>query len=175
MSALKSWFRRSLAAQLVISMLLIAGVSRLARPHQSPAFWGLQIVLYGAIGAAFAFHRRRKDTAETGSDPEAVQSLGRKIMHGTVPSDPGERDAMRRLVTYRLRLLRRTRWAVPAMGVVMALLVALTVSTAQWSAAAFAAFSAACVGLMVWARRRAGRKLHHMDAALGREQPTLQH
>ncbi|GAA1373827.1 hypothetical protein [Streptomyces beijiangensis] len=175
MRAAWQWFSRSLAAQLVLAVLVIAAVTLLFDSHRSPAYWAVRTVLYGAVGAAFVLHSRRKETARTGSDPRAAKVLSRKIMHGTVPRDPGEQDAMRRLVTYRLHLMRRTRWAVPVMGVGIVLLLALAAATGQWAVGAFVVFGAAGVGVALWTRRRATRKLHRMDDALGRGRHALEH
>ncbi|MEV0094563.1 hypothetical protein [Streptomyces sp. NPDC050738] len=96
-------------------------------------------------------------------------------MHGTVPEETGERAAMRRLVTYRLRGMHRTRWAAPTLCTIGALVFALDAATGQWIMAGCVAIGGAVFVLLAWMRRRVHRKFHHMDEVLGSDQPSLEH
>ncbi|WP_329124214.1 hypothetical protein [Streptomyces sp. NBC_01465] len=176
MRAVRKWFKDSPAAQTVLGFVLFAAVILSLNWGHTPGWWLVKLGLYIAISVAFAARRRRRDAEAAGTDTATLKSLERRIQRGTVPEDPQERAAMRRLVLHRLDLMSRTRWSVPAFSVMLALVAVLAAVTGDWAVAAvFLAISAVVTGAMVWIRRRAARKLHHLDDVLGRDELALRH
>ncbi|MFF1719861.1 hypothetical protein [Streptomyces sviceus] len=171
MRSFKRWLDRSLAAQAVMIFLLGMGVSALFRRGDHPVLWVIQGFFYAAIGITFVAVHRRRAIRAAGNDPRGLVELGRRIRHREVPSEPEERESMRRLVDDQLSLLERNRRWLPYwlgfMGLITVALLALGVATG--SLALPLAFAVAVTGFccwVAWMRRRSLDRLRHMRAAL---------
>jgi peptidoglycan/LPS O-acetylase OafA/YrhL len=170
----KRWLDRSLAAQAVLIFLLGVGASALFRRGDHPVFWVVQAALYAAIAITFVAVQRRRTSRAAGTDPHGLVELGRRIRHREVPSEPGERESMGRLVDDQLGLLeRRRRWlpySLGFMGLTAAALLALGVATGSVVfPLVFAAFVIGFCCWAVWMRRRNLDRYHYMREALREE------
>jgi Flp pilus assembly protein TadB len=171
MRSFKRWLDRSLAAQAVMIFLLGVGVSALFRRGDHPVLWVIQGFFYATIGVTCVAVQRRRASRAAGTDPHGLAELSRRIRHREVPSEPGERASMRRLVDDQLSLLEHNRRWLPywlgLMGLITAALLALGVATG--SLAFPLVFAVAVIGLccwVVWMRRRASDRFQYMQAAL---------
>ncbi|WP_020120525.1 hypothetical protein [Streptomyces canus] len=174
MRSFKRWLARSLAAQAVMIFLLGVGVSALFRRGDHPVLWVIQGFFYAAIGVTCVAVRRRRASRAAGTDPRGLAELSRRIRHREVPSEPGERESMRRLVDDQLSLLERNRRWLPhwlgLMGLITAALLALGVATGSLAFPLVFAVAMICLCCwVVWMRRRALDRFHYMRAALREE------
>lgn len=135
----KTVLERSVAAQAVLSFVLIAVVIKLVRWDLPVVLWLIESAALTAVSTASAVWRRRRDRAALGGISVDQQlAVERQLARGHVPQEPRERDAMRRLVGQRLRRMNSLNWTfVP----LLVLLVA--------ASAAFAALGMWTFG-MVW-------------------------
>jgi Flp pilus assembly protein TadB len=122
----------------------------------------------------FVAVQRRRASRAAGTDPSGLVELSRRIRHREVPSEPEERESMRRLVDDQLNLLEsRERWLpywLGFTGLITAALLALGLATG--SLAFPLVFAVGMIGLCCWAvwmRRRALDLHHYMRAALREE------
>ncbi|MFF1308331.1 hypothetical protein [Streptomyces sp. NPDC058307] len=174
MRSFKRWLDRSLAAQAVLIFLLGVGASALFRRGDHPVFWVVQAAFYAAITIGFVAVQRRRASRAAGTDPRGLVELGRRIRRREVPSEPGERESMRRLVDDQLGVLeRKGRWLpywLGFMGLIAAALLALGVATGSL---VFPVVFAVCViGFccwIVWMRRLTLDRYHYMRTALREE------
>ncbi|MFD8308191.1 hypothetical protein ACFV29_38555 [Streptomyces sp. NPDC059690] len=113
-SALKRRLDSSLTAQAVLAFLLALSVTALfSRPDEHPTSRLLRSVLHAGMGVVFMVVQRRRIGRAAGTDASRLADLNRKIRHREVPTDPGERAAMRRLVAKHLRPVERGRRWLP--------------------------------------------------------------
>ncbi|MEU6354520.1 hypothetical protein ABZ896_35225 [Streptomyces sp. NPDC047072] len=174
MRSLKRWLDRSLTAQAVVIFLLGVGVNALIRRDSHPALWVFQALLYTAVALAFVVVQRRRALRVAGTDAGGLVELGRKVRRREVPSEPGERAAMRRLVDDQLGLMERKGRLLPYwlgfMGLIAAALLVLGVATGSWVfPLVFALFTVGFCCWIVWMRRRAMDRFRFMRSALREE------
>ncbi|MFI1567141.1 hypothetical protein ACH4ZX_29530 [Streptomyces sp. NPDC020490] len=171
MRALNRRLERSLTAQALMVFVPALGITALVRRNEHPAVWVVQSVLYTAIAVAFLAVQRRRAARAAGTDPGGVAELNRKIRRREVPRDPGERAAMRRLLTQHLGQMERGRRWLPYwlgfMGLIAAGVLVLGVVNGH---PVFPAFSALAVAgfcyWTLWMRRRSLERCRFMRDAL---------
>ncbi|CAL9661550.1 hypothetical protein [Streptomyces sp. enrichment culture] len=171
MLSLKRLLDRSLAAQAILTFLLVLGITGVIRRDEHPAVWLFQSALYTGIAVAVLAVQRRRAARAAGTDTGRLADLNRRIRHQQVPHDPQERAAMRRLVTEQLGQVERAgRWLpywLGAMGLVAAgMLVLGAVSGSLVFPVLFAIGMAALCFWVLWMRRRSLHRLHWMRQAL---------
>ncbi|MFF7071428.1 hypothetical protein [Streptomyces pseudovenezuelae] len=171
MRSFKRWLDRSLAAQAAMLFLLGVGISALFRRDDHPVLWVIQGFLYGAIGVTCVAVQRRRASRAAGTDPRGLAELNRRIRHREVPSEPGERESMRRLVDDQLsRLERSSRWLPYWLGFMCLIAAApLALGVAAGSLAFPLVIAVAMIGFccwVVWMRRQASERFQYMRGAL---------
>ncbi|WP_217247188.1 hypothetical protein [Streptomyces sp. AC602_WCS936] len=134
---------------------------------------GFDAWLYALISAALVSlwivhlvrRRRRQDARDSGTAPDDVPAMERRILKGgPPPEDPRQREAMAALVESRQRLLRRNRWwAFPLMiliffGASVLWFVSGSVAAGSWTLALAVAF----LGWLTWFNLRFDRRLTQM-------------
>jgi hypothetical protein len=133
---LTRWLDRSPTAQAALIVLLGVGISALVRRDEHPASWVVHGVLYAGVGIAIVAAQRRRAGRAAGTDARGLAELNRKIWHREVPSDPEEREAMRRLVADHLRRMERAgRWLpywLGAMGLIAVGILVVGAATGSW-------------------------------------------
>ncbi|MFB8028310.1 MULTISPECIES: hypothetical protein [unclassified Streptomyces] len=171
MHSWKLWLDRSLTAQAVLIFALGTGLTALFRQGSHPLVWVVQGAFYTAISVGILAVQRRRAGRVTGKDPRGVAELTRRIRHRDVPSDPEEREAMRRLVADQLgRLERAGRWLPYWLGFMGLVVVGMLVLGAVSGSLVFplvftVAMAAFCYG--VFRMRRYTLALYrHMRSAL---------
>ncbi|MEU7280195.1 hypothetical protein AB0A69_15625 [Streptomyces sp. NPDC045431] len=171
MHAFKRWLDRSLIAQALLIFLVVLGVRAAVDREEHPVWWVVQGVLYTAVAVAVIAAQRRKTARAVGTDPDRLAELNRKVRHREVPTDPGERAAMRRLVDQQLgRLERAGRWLpywLGFMGLVAVGLLVLGAVGGSWALPLVFAVSVIAFCCWVpWMRRRSLGDHRHMRSAL---------
>ncbi|MFH8610703.1 hypothetical protein ACH4D5_24820 [Streptomyces sp. NPDC018029] len=176
MDGLRRWFDRSLFAQALLLFPLCVGVAALFRQDAHPVRWLIQGALYTGAGLTCVAFQRRRISRAIGSHPRAVADLNRRIRHREVPSDPGERATMRRLVAeHQDRLERAERWLPYWLGVMGLIATAVLVLSAATGSLLPCLLLAGGVGAfcywILWMRRRNKERCEFMRSAL-REQKS---
>ncbi|MES4901832.1 MULTISPECIES: hypothetical protein [unclassified Streptomyces] len=174
MRGLKRWLDRSLTAQAALIVLLGVGISALVRRDEPPASWVVHGVLYAGVGIAIVAAQRRRAGRAAGTDARGLAELNRKLRHREVPSEPEEREAMRRLVADHLRRMERAgRWLpywLGFMGLIAVGILAVGVATGSWLfPLVYAVFMAGLCSWVLWMRRRSFDRCHFMRSALERQ------
>nr|WP_203643493.1 hypothetical protein [Streptomyces sp. SID14478] len=124
----------------------------------------------GGIVVVLVIRRREKRAA---GDTDGLISLDRRLRSGDVPTEPGQRQAMRQLVDQRLHRTRHRKAALVFMAVMfvtITVLMGLTAGPRQ-----IVGFSVLTVVFVSWLTYFSGlqnRRLHVMDAALRDEDTT---
>nr|WP_202538383.1 hypothetical protein [Streptomyces sp. SID8379] len=162
-------------AQLVLAVLAGAAVVQLLYPQGS--FGAVLIrtafMSIGAVGIAVV--ARRKERRAAGST-DGLISLDRRLRTGDVPADPGERQAMRKLVDQRLHRTRHRKAALVFLAVMFVTITVLTGFTAgPRQTVGLAVLTVVFLSWMAYFSSLQNRRLRTMDAALrgaGEHGPT---
>ncbi|MFJ8884775.1 hypothetical protein ACIRJR_15400 [Streptomyces sp. NPDC102402] len=171
MHSLKLWLDRSLPAQAVLVLVVGVGVGALFRRDEHPVIWVIHGAVYAAVTLGIlVFHRRRAGRA-AGTDARGVAGLTRRVRHREVPTDPEERETMRRLVDDQLGTMERAgRWLPYWLGLMGLVAVGvLTLGIIGGSLLLPLAFAVATAGFcfwILWMRRRTLGAYRHMRSAL---------
>ncbi|MEU2494179.1 hypothetical protein [Streptomyces sp. NPDC007883] len=154
--------------QLVLSVLCASAVIMLISPGESPAAVLLRVAVSSVGGVIVLVGVRRRERRAVGGSTANVLSLDRKLRTGEVPTEPGERRAMRDLVEQRLH---RTRHRVTATVFLVLLCASVVVMTAVTSglrgAVGITLFLVIFVGWLIGNGSVQDRRLRRMRDALG--------
>lgn len=108
-----------------LMFLFLAGMRRLTIRDESLLEAVITAAVYTVVLTGIVFWRRRKDARASGTHPDRVPGLDRRIRKEDVPEDPEERRAMAILVRRRDEQLRATgRWPLVTLVVVCFVLLA---------------------------------------------------
>ncbi|WP_420037123.1 hypothetical protein ACN2WE_37260 [Streptomyces sp. cg28] len=166
MERVNVFLARHLWVQLLLGVLAGAVVVQLLYPQGSFGAVLIRTVFTSFGGVCFVLVMRRKERRAAGST-DGLISLDRRLRTGDVPSDPGERQAMRRLVDQRLH---RTRHRKAALAFLTVLFVGVTVGTAFTAGPrqtiGMAIVTVVFLSWMSYISSLQNRRLHAMDAAL---------
>ncbi|SDK29700.1 hypothetical protein [Streptomyces indicus] len=169
MRGLKHAFDRSPAAQIALSLVLVAGIFRLAHPGEPPSLTLLRAVLLTALAAVVFLARRHAYLKALKVDAEELRVAEGQFRRGEVPASLREREVLRRLVAK-----RRAELAQPGALFYLFLVLAAVgpiglMALGAWvPALTLLAVYAALTGWMVWMRRRTRDRVARMEEALGR-------
>jgi hypothetical protein len=176
--SLRRWLDSSLAAQAAVVFLVGVGVTALFRQGEHPVVWVTRGLLYAAVSISVVAVQRRRASRAAGTDPQGLAELNRRIRHREVPSEPGERASLRRLVDDQLGRLERTgRWLPYWLGFMALIAVGLLVLGTTTGSLAFPlAFAVGTIGFcywVVWMRRRTLDRYRFMRSALRDEKEPV--
>ncbi|MEU3188140.1 hypothetical protein ABZ707_28685 [Streptomyces sp. NPDC006923] len=165
---MKRWLDRSVPAQAVLLLLLVAGATKLIRPELSTPHWLVQSVVWTAFAMVFVLIRRRQDrSAMGGASAGEHVSVERKLRRCQIPEDPRERESMRRLVAYRRRQMTRYAWTLVPLFAVLVLLPVVWAVQGVWTTAVLWLLFGLVFGSWVFSARRHNlSRVRHMDEAL---------
>ncbi|MEV6261740.1 hypothetical protein AB0M42_13415 [Streptomyces sp. NPDC051784] len=171
MRTLKAVLDRSLTAQAVVVFVLGVGVHALLRRDGNIVWWVVQSALLTAVAIGIVAVQRGRTGRATGTDPRGIAELNRKIRHRELPSEPEERETMRRLVEEQLRRMERGgRWLpywLGCMGLIAVGLLVLGVITGSVALPlVFGLGTAAFCCWVMWMRGRAMESHRRMREAL---------
>ncbi|MER5946298.1 hypothetical protein ABT127_09590 [Streptomyces sp. NPDC001904] len=154
--------------QLLLGVVAGAVLVQLLYPQGSFGAVLVRTAVMSVGGGCVALVLRRRERRTAGTT-DGLVSLDRRLRTGDVPSDPGERQAMRRLVDQRLH---RTRHRKAALAFLTVLFVGTTVLTAFTAGPrqtiGLATVTVVFLSWMPYVSSLQIRRLHTMDAALGR-------
>jgi Flp pilus assembly protein TadB len=171
MRDMTQWLQRHLWVYALVLLVTDAGVLLLIRPSRSPLGAVLSAALYVGIFMAIRQRGVRKDRRAAGDDKADVVGLGRMLLKGRVPQEPGERDEMRGLLRRRNRQLRWLRWYIPAFSVVMYAFAVLALCTGGVGSGLTVLVSMAALDVIfVRNFRRQRRNVRRMENGLDRRE-----
>lgn len=169
MHSVNRWLTRHLWLQVALAVLAATAVILLIDPARS---WGevlVRVTVMSLGGAAVLAARRRGERRAVGGSDATVASLDHRLRRGDVPADPGEREAMAKLVARRLHNTRH-RWAALAfLGVMLGTLYALIAATSGPRAMiGYGLLFGTFLAWLTWYAVRNHRRLRRMADALRR-------
>nr|WP_237521348.1 hypothetical protein [Streptomyces sp. SID4921] len=162
---------RSLTAQAVLIFVVGVAGNALLRRDGQVGWWVIQTAVCTAVAIGIVAAQRRRVGRAAGVGPRGIAELNRQIRHGEVPSDPGTRATMQKLVAEQLgKMERGGRWLpywLACMGLIAAGMLALGIVTGSLVfPLVFAVGVALFCTWILWMRRRALERHRHMRSAL---------
>ncbi|MFF9867710.1 hypothetical protein ACF1G0_20170 [Streptomyces sp. NPDC013953] len=169
MHSVNRWLTRHLWVQIALSVVAATAVILLIDPARS---WGevlVRVTVMSLGGAAVLVARRRGERRAVGGSDATVAGLDHKLRRGDVPADPGEREAMAKLVARRLHHTRH-RWPALAFLCVMlgTLYVLIAATSGPRAMIGYGLLFGAFLMWLTWYSVRHHRRLRRMAGALGR-------
>ncbi|MFJ4713840.1 hypothetical protein [Streptomyces sp. NPDC088785] len=167
MERVHTFFARHFWAQLLLGVLAGVVIVQLLYPQGSFAAVLGRTVFGSLAGVGIALTARRKERRAAGST-DGLIALDRRLRTGDVPTDPAERQAMRRLVDQRTHRGRHRKAALAFLAVMFVGITVLTAFTAgPRQTVGFAVLTVVFLTWLTYMSSLTNRRLRAMDAALG--------